>query len=107
MVVPPTIDPDRMPEGPELDRLIHERVLELGAARQEDVLPYSTEWEHARQIRARSGPFVIEAVGDRYRAVVGVIQSDGACLAAESWGPTRPLALCRAALISVLAVEGA
>ena len=86
-------------------RLVHERVLELPVEEGGDVLPYSTVWEHARKIRSRCGPFVIEQSGDRFRAVVGVVQKSGECLAAESWGTTRPLALCRAALISALAAE--
>ena len=98
------IEPDRM-EGQELDRLVHERVLKLPASENGEVLPYSTEWEHARQIRSECGPFVIEEAEDSYRAVVGVRQANGECLAAESWAPTRPLALCRAALISALAAE--
>ena len=99
------LEPERMEEGPELDRLVHERVLKLPSPENGQVLPYSTEWEHARQIRSECGPFVIEEAGGAYRAVVGVMQESGECLAAESWANTKPLALCRAALISVLASE--
>jgi hypothetical protein len=94
------IDPYRMPAGPELDQLIHTRV--MGLADNEHPT-YSTDERAARRVLARikaeSGRTVV--VGKtalrnaRYFARYETDPSDGTEVLAES----LPLAICRLALI--------
>lgn len=94
------IDPYRMPAGPQLDELIHTRVMGLS---DREYLPYSTDEKAAKRVLARikadSGRTVV--VGKtalrtaRYFARYESDPSDGT----EALAETLPLAICRLALI--------
>lgn len=97
----PDFDPDTLPAGPELDRLVHTKVRELPAEPDGSYPLYSTDDGLFSEIRRVVGFLAIEATGDGYSASVTLPDSDHA---EASWGETRALALCRAAVNAALAV---
>ncbi len=96
----PDLDPDTLPAGPELDRLVHTKVRNLGADVDSSCPPYSTDDGLFREIRRVVGFLAIEAVGTGYSARVTLRGDDHA---ESSWGETRALALCRAGVKAALA----
>jgi hypothetical protein len=82
-----------------LDRLVHTRVRNLAAETDGSCPPYSTEDGLFGEIRRVVGFLAIEAADSGYSASVTLPDSDHA---ESSWGETRALALCRAAVKAAL-----
>ncbi|MHC1763260.1 MAG: hypothetical protein AB9869_02985 [Verrucomicrobiia bacterium] len=97
------LNPYQIPAGPELDQLIHLRVMEQSSP---DCPPYSTDESAARRVLARlryvSGHAVV--VGrtslrrHRYFARYETDPSDGTEVLAD----TKELAICRLALLQAI-----
>lgn len=96
----PDFDPDTLPAGPELDRIVHTKVRSLEAGADGSCPPYSTDDGLFGEIRRVVGFLAIEADGTGYSASVTLPDSDHA---ESSWGETRALALCRAGVKAALA----
>lgn len=96
----PDLDPDSLPAGPELDRLVHTMVRKLHEEQDGPCPPYSTDDSLFSEIRRVVGFLAIEAAGDGYSASVTLPDS---ARAESSWGETRALALCRAGVKAALA----
>lgn len=94
--------PKSLPPGRELDRVLHEEL--YGPPRAGERVPaYSRRWSDARKLRERCGVFAVQQAAEGGWSAIVAVRVGPDPEIAQSYAPTRPLAVTRAALRSLIA----